>query len=111
VTDSPDLPQLVAATADRGGMHAPAPAMLLELQSLVGWLSGIAVESTERGRRPFRAGPSWDAALGAVGFAIYNLADQTGIDLAQAITRHADQLMASAQSPVQPESGWPFTER
>jgi hypothetical protein len=85
--------------------------MLLELQSLIGWLSGIASESTERGRRPFRAGPSWDAALGAVGFAIYNLADQTGIDIAQAIARHADQLMATAQAPVQQDSGWPFSER
>ena len=88
--------------------------MLLELQSLVGWLSGLASESTERGRRPFRTGESWDAALGAVGFAMYNLADQTGVDLGQAIARHAHQLAAAADAApnrhAKYDTGWPFSE-
>jgi hypothetical protein len=110
VTGPDELPQTVARTADQLGMHAPAPAMLLELTALVGWLNGVAHEATERGRRPFRANPAWDAALGSVGFTLYNLADQTGIDLTDAIARHARHLRAAAPAPQPDDGGWPFTE-
>jgi hypothetical protein len=111
VTGPAELPQTVARTADVLGLHASAPTMLLELSALVGWLNGVAHEATERGRRPFRANPTWESALGAVGFVLYNLADQTGVDLGAAVTRHANQLAASAQTARHAdESSWPVAD-
>lgn len=108
MTSPQDLTNLVARAADAAGSHAPAPTMLLELQALVGWLSGIAFESTEHGRRPFRSAPAWDQALGAAGFALFNLADQTGVDIARVIAEHAHALLAAQSSQPEPAAEWPF---
>lgn len=109
MTESADLIRAVTTAADEAGLHAPAPAMLLELQSLLGTLSACATAATQGGRRPFRPDAQWEAALGALGFAVCNLADQTGIDIVAAILRRAAQVQASAQAPRGDEpAAWPF---
>lgn len=107
VTDSRDLISAVTAAADEAKLHAPAPTMLLEVQTLLGELAAVATAATEHGRRPFRADAQWDAALGALGFALYNLADQTGVDVASAILAHAERLQVrvAAHSRDEP-TGW-----
>lgn len=109
VTDSHDLIRAVTAAADGAGLHATAPVMLLELQTLLGELAAVALDSTEHGRRPFRTEPQWDEALGALGFAVYSLADQTGVDVTAAILRHASRLAGrgGAHSREEP-AAWPF---
>lgn len=109
VTDSRDLISAVTIAADEAQLHAPAPTMLLEVLTLLGELAAAATAATEHGRRPFRADPQWDAALGALGFAIYNLADQTGVDIASAILSHAAQLGQRAADRSRDEpAAWPF---
>jgi hypothetical protein len=109
VTDSRDLLSAVTTAADAAGRHATAPTMLLEVQTLVGRLAAVALAGTEHGRRPFRADAEWDAALGALGFALYNLADQTGVDVTAGILRHAAGLAprTGAHSRDEP-AAWPF---
>lgn len=111
VTDSRDLISAVTTAADEAQLHAPAPTMLLEIQTVLGELAAVATAATEHGRRPFRADPQWDAALGALGFAVYNLADQTGVDVAAAILTHAARLRQreAAHSRDEP-AAWPFGE-
>ena len=60
---SANLQQVVAATADTADLHAPAPTLLLELQTLLGALSATVTAATERGRRPFRPGTDWAPRL------------------------------------------------
>jgi hypothetical protein len=105
-----DLPSVVARSADLAGLHAPAPAMLLELQTTLGAVAASATAATDRGRKPFRPDETWAARLGELAYGVYLLADQTGVDLparvlatAQALERHANRRQAA------PAGGeWPF---
>lgn len=108
MTSPQDLPKLVAHAADSAGSHATAPTMMLELHALIGWLSGIAFEATEHGRRPFRVTPAWSQAIGAAGFALYNIADQTGVDVVAAIADHARAVLAAQSNPAPQDGEWPF---
>jgi hypothetical protein len=102
-----DVADAVARSADAAGLSAPVPTLLLELQSLLGTLSATVTTQTERGRRPFRPGPEWPARLGELAYGVYLLADQTGVDVAHAVTATA----AGLQQRVRPAGGdgdWPF---
>jgi hypothetical protein len=105
-----DLSQLVAQTADAADLHAPVPTLLLELQTLLGGLSATVTRETNRGRRPFRPGPDWSARLGELAYGLYLLADQTGVDVASALTAtaYAVRPQAGYQPQTPPVADWPF---
>lgn len=104
---SVDLHQAVAHSADAADLHAPAPTLLLELQTLLGSLSASVTTETDRGRRPFRPGPDWSARLGSLAYGVYLLADQTGVDINQAVTATADNLYRrSQQAQASDDAGW-----
>lgn len=104
-----ELQERVARSADTADMHAPAPTLLLELQTLLGALSATVVEQTERGRRPYRPGPDWAPRLGELAYGVLLLADQTGVDLAEAIELTAQHLELKGQQAQQASStDWPF---
>lgn len=104
-----DLQQVVAQSADAADMHGTVPTLLLELQTLLGSLTATVTASTDRGRRPFRPGPDWPARLGDLAYGVYLLADQTGVDVAQAVASTAGQLTVRAQQAAQQaQTGWPF---
>lgn len=104
---SADLQQIVATSADAADMHATVPTLLLELQTLLGSLTASATASTERGRRPFRPGPDWPQRLGELGYAVYLLGDQSGVDVTQAVIATAGGMRRGAPRPGSDE-GWPF---
>ena len=104
-----DVQHLVAQSSDAAGLHATAPALLLELQTQLGILAATATRATERGRRPFRPTPDWAGRLGELAYGLYLLADQTGVDITAELTtvallqqRRAEQNAAVAQAD------WPF---
>jgi hypothetical protein len=109
-----ELQQAVSTTADHLGLHATAPILALGLQARLGALATEIERATELGRRPFRGSPDWERLLGEIGFALLNLADQTGIDLDRAIRIAADQLYRSglaqqrSDRPAGPDA-WPFS--
>jgi hypothetical protein len=104
-----DLQERVAYTADAADLHAPVPTRLLELQTMLGGLTASATSSTERGRRPFRPGGDWQHRLGELAYGVYLLADQTGVNLADAIEGIAGHLQARAQQAKTTDTqGWPF---
>lgn len=104
-----DLHQVVAQSADAADMHGTVPTLLLELQTLLGSLTATVTAATDRGRRPFRPGPDWPARLGDLAYGVYLLADQTGVDVTQAVTSTAAQLQHRAQQARSAgETGWPF---
>jgi hypothetical protein len=104
-----DLQRVVAESADAADLHAPVPTLLLELQSLLGALTASATANTERGRRPFRPGTDWPMRLGELAYGAYLLADQTGVDVAAAVTATADQVRQRAnQIQASSNAGWPF---
>jgi hypothetical protein len=90
-----ELQNHVSAASDEVGLHAGAPTLLLELQTLLGALTASAAIATDRGRRPFRVGPEWDRTLSELAFAVYNLADQTGVDLDAGVRSIADDVAGS----------------
>jgi hypothetical protein len=110
-----ELQRLVVETADRLGLHAPPPTLLLDLQARVGALADELVRGTEHGRRPFRPTRDWESMVGDVAFALVALADQTGVDTGRAARIAADRLYrgAMAKQPPQPEEpaqdAWPFS--
>jgi hypothetical protein len=104
-----DLQARVAHTADVADLHAPVPALLLELQTLLGGLTASATAGTERGRRPFRPGPDWSQRLGELAYGVYLLADQSGVDLAEVVEHTARQLeLRGQQAKAADAQGWPF---
>jgi hypothetical protein len=107
-----ELQRLVVETADRLGLHAAPPTLLLDLQARLGALTDELVRATEHGRRPFRPTRDWEALLGELVFAAVALADQTGVETDRAVRMAADQLYrrATAQQPQQPaQDAWPFS--
>jgi hypothetical protein len=106
---SADLQQIVAQSADAADMHATVPTLLLELQMVLGSLTASATASTERGRRPFRPGPDWSQRLGELGYAVYLLGDQSGVDVDQAVQATAVRMQrAGRQNQAGADTGWPF---
>jgi hypothetical protein len=103
-----ELQRIVTDAADRLGIHATAPTMLLDLQARLGALAAEVVYATENGRRPYRPTPAWEPALGDLAFALINLADQTGVDLDQAVRIAVDRLYRSGRGQRRTEAGWPF---
>lgn len=107
---STEIARVVADSADEAGLHASVPALLLELQSLMGAVTASVTTATERGRRPFRPGPDWPARLGELAYAVYLLADQTGVDLDQAVRGRAGQLNRAERAEPGERADWPFGE-
>jgi hypothetical protein len=107
---STEIARVVADSADEAGLHASVPALLLELQSLMGAVTASVTTATERGRRPFRPGPDWPARLGELAYAVYLLADQTGVDLDQAVRGRAGQLNRTGRAGPGERADWPFGE-
>jgi hypothetical protein len=111
MTSPRPLAEVVARAPGLGGLGATAPALLLEVQAQLGLLSALAGQLTDRGRRPFRPDAAWTDAIARLAFSVYNLADQTGVDV-DAVTRAlANQVIdanvsASAAEPV----AWPVGE-
>jgi hypothetical protein len=106
-----DLQGRVAQSADVAELHAPVPTLLLELQTLIGALTSTVTTATERGRRPFRPTPDWSNRLGELAYGVYLLADQSGVDVAQAVQLTAQHLeMRGQQAKAADSQGWPFTE-
>lgn len=106
---SAELQQAVAQSADAADLHANVPTLLLELQTLLGSLTAIVTASTERGRRPFRPSADLPARLGELAYGVYLLADQTGVDVTEAVLATAAHLQQRARQAQAPGSGdWPF---
>lgn len=105
-----DLTEVVTRTADAAGLHAPVPTLLLELQSLLGTLSAAVTAATDRGRRPFRPTPEWSARLGELGYGVYLLADQSGVDVEQAVRATAANLHRQAPPPDPGSASWPLPD-
>ena len=109
---SAELQNVVASSADTAALHATVPTLLLELQTLLGTLTATVNAGTERGRRPFRPGPDWPSRLGDLAYGVYLLADQTGVDVTQAVQATADNLRQRAsQQRAADQQGWPFEAR
>ncbi|HKF31902.1 MAG TPA: hypothetical protein VKB37_05960 [Jatrophihabitantaceae bacterium] len=104
-----DMQQLVAQSADVAGLHATAPALLLELQTQLGILAATATRATERGRRPFRPSGDWAGRLGELAYGIYLLADQTGVDIASQVAQVAALQQRRAAQNATAQADWPFT--
>jgi hypothetical protein len=107
-----ELQRVVAETADRLGLHASPPTLMIDLQARVGDLAAEISRSTEHGRRPFRPTRDWESLLGELAFALVALADQTGVDTDRAVRAAADRMCRSAmaQQRSQPAAdAWPFS--
>lgn len=108
-----DVQTTVAASADAAALHAPVPALLLELQSVLGTLTATVTAATERGRRPFRPDGQWAQRLGDLAYGVYLLADQSGVALEQAVADAAARVRAQAhvqRSQSGADTGWPFED-
>ena len=103
-----DVADAVARSSDAAGLSAPGPTLLLELQSRLGALTATVTAQTDRGRRPFRPGPDWPARLGELAYGVYLLADQTGVDVAQAVVATARGLHDRTRPAGQDDGEWPF---
>jgi hypothetical protein len=104
-----DLQERVAYTADIADLHGTVPTLLLELQTLLGALTNTVTVATDRGRRPFRPGPDWSSRLGELAYGVYLLADQTGVNVEQAVEFTAGRMAEQGQrAKAADQHGWPF---
>ncbi|MBI1759284.1 MAG: hypothetical protein HYR62_08680 [Actinobacteria bacterium] len=95
-----ELQTVVARTADQLGLHATAPTLLLGLLTDVGRLADEALSGTAFGRRPFRPTDDWAPRLADIAFTLINLADQTGVDLGNALRAALGRYQAVPAAPV-----------
>jgi hypothetical protein len=106
---SSELQNRVAQSGDVADLHATVPVLMLELQSLLGALAATVTGASDRGRLPFRADQEWQNRLGEFAYGVYLLADQTGVDLAEAVELTAQHLETRGRAAQkQSEQGWPF---
>jgi len=104
-----ELQERVGQSADTADLHATAPTLLLELQAQLGALAARVADDTGRGRRPFRPGPEWSHRLGELAYGVYLLADQTGVNVAEAVELTAQHIeLQGQQAKSAEEHGWPF---
>ncbi|WP_375493792.1 hypothetical protein [uncultured Jatrophihabitans sp.] len=104
-----ELQETVARSADAAELHATAPTLLLELQTLLGAMAATATAGTERGRRPFRPTADWSQQLGELAYGVYLLADQTGVELDDVVSTTARRTAErGARAKAADEQGWPF---
>ena len=109
--NSAPLSAVIAGAIDAAGLGATAPELILELQTDLGHVAALATVATERGRRPFRPPPGWSQRLGQLGLTLYNIADQTGVDLDQMIRERAANVTHAAHTAAQhAPTGWPFQD-
>jgi hypothetical protein len=109
---SPDrrLADVVAEATDLLALGGSASALLLEVQAQLGLLSALAAQLTERGRLPFRPDEAWNDAIARLSFSLFNLADQTGVDL-DAVTRAlAQQVIATNRASTPEPAAWPVRD-
>jgi NTP pyrophosphatase (non-canonical NTP hydrolase) len=100
-----DVQAKVAQVADKLGLHANAPTLTLTLLTEVGRLADEVLSATAGGRRPFRPGEEWQQRLADVAFTVINLADQTGVQLDDAL--HGAIARREAAAPqVDDLPGW-----
>jgi hypothetical protein len=105
-----DIQELVASSADAAELHATVPTLLLELQTLLGSLSAAVTASTERGRRPYRPGPDWTPRIGELAYGVFLLADQTGVNLSDAVRATSEHLRQRAeQRRAAARNDWPVS--
>jgi hypothetical protein len=108
---SADLSRIVAQSADIADLHAPVPTLLLELQTLLGTLTATVAGQTNRGRQPFRPGPDWPARLGELAYGVYLLADQTGVNVDEAVVQTAGAIgMRAPRRQAPAVSDWPVPD-
>jgi hypothetical protein len=110
---SPDRPlaEVVAEAADTGALGATVSALLLEVQAQLGLLSALAVQLTERGRLPFRPAETWTDAIARLSFSLFNLADQTGVNLdaeTRALAHHV--IAVNALATTDQPTTWPVRD-
>lgn len=91
-----DLQATVAAAADAAGVHAGAPALLVQAVAALGRLAQTTDRATESGRRPFRIPHDWGGQLAELCWLSYLLADQTGVDLAAEVRAIAGRVATDA---------------
>jgi len=106
-----ELQGLVASSSDAAQLHAPVPALLLELHTALGALCAAVTTATERGRRPFRPGPDWQSRLGELAYGVYLLADQTGVSLDDAVRATSGYVHQRAQQTRASDANdWPIQQ-
>lgn len=104
-----DVQPIVAQSADAAGLHATAPALLLELQTQLGYLCATATGATQRGRRPFRPPADWGVRLGQLAYGVYLLADQTGVQIDIETVAAAQAVAQQASATSGSDDQWPFS--
>jgi hypothetical protein len=103
-----ELAQAVARSADAADLHAPVPALLIELSTILGTLTATVTAVTERGRRPFRPTQDFTERLGELAYSVFLLADQSGVDVTAAALATARGIEARAVRARATEAdGWP----
>lgn len=86
----------MAETADRAGTHSTAPALLLQALAALGRLSDTTNTATDGGRRPFRIPHDWEEQLSQLAYVVYLLADQTAVDVDEAVRGVASRVRIAA---------------
>jgi NTP pyrophosphatase (non-canonical NTP hydrolase) len=80
-----ELQRSVRGFVEAHGLEASAEVRLLDLLSEVGELAKEALKVSEYGHRAFTPTPDWQDELGDALFSLFCLANETGVDVEQAL--------------------------
>jgi NTP pyrophosphatase (non-canonical NTP hydrolase) len=81
------LQRTVAQFVEQHQLATSIEHRLLDLVSEVGELSKEALKASQYGRQQFAPCRSWDEEMGDILFSLICIANQSGVDLAQALER------------------------
>ena len=91
MNEMPIFQRTVASFVEEAGISAPVHARLLDLVSEVGELSKEVLEATDYGRNSFHPPDGWAGELGDALFALACLANDTGVNLEEALDAALDK--------------------
>ena len=94
---SDELQNRVAHSADVADLHATVPTLLLELQTLLGTLSAtVTAEHRARAAAVPSRSATGTTGSGELAYGVFLLADQTGVDVAEALETHRGRTWSCA---------------
>lgn len=105
MNDHPDFQQRVARFVRQHHLASEVPFRVLDLASEVGEIAKEVLKASEYGARPFRPGANWADELGDALFSLICIANQSGVDLDQALQGALAKYQARLDRSGVPDSG------
>ncbi|UCB45587.1 MAG: nucleotide pyrophosphohydrolase [Spirochaetota bacterium] len=97
--------ETVSKFNENHNLHMDAHARLLDLQTELGELSKEYLQSSNYGRSRFKNNPRWEEELGDLCYSLLSLANETNVDIEDALNTSLEKYIKRIKRKQDPGSG------